>query len=330
MPFTRPYPGSTTLPASSRYHPAAFGVPARYLWTGLGRNGGNEMRILVTGGSGRLGQFVLRDLLDHGHEVVNADRRPPATAASDAPAGRFVETDLGDVGQVAGVLAGCDAVIHLGAIPAPYSHADEVVFVNNTRATFATLQAASLLGVRRAVIASSVSAYGTAWAPAPFPFRYAPVDEAHPMLNHDAYGLSKEVDERTAEMVHRRNGMQVVALRFHWVALQEEAVARAADLNADPTAADWWRLLWGYVDARDAATACRLGIEAEGLGFEAFNVIAADTLCDAPTEELIRRYSPGTELRAPIPGTAGGFSIEKAGRLLGYEPRHSWRDGEGA
>ncbi len=284
------------------------------------------MRVLVTGGSGRLGQFVLRDLLDHGHEVVNADRRAPAGDPTKARAVRFVETDLGDVGQVAGVLAGCDAVIHLGAIPAPYSHADETVFVNNTRATFATLQAASLLGVRRAVIASSVSAYGNAWAPEPFPFRYAPVDEAHPLLNHDAYGLSKEVDERTAEMFHRRNGLQVVALRFHWVSLHEEAVARAAELNADPTADDWWRLLWGYIDARDAATACRLGVEVEGLGFEPFNVIAADTLCDAPTEELIRRYSSATELRAPIAGTAGGFSIEKARRLLGYEPRHSWRD----
>ena len=114
------------------------------------------MRVLVTGGSGRLGQFAIRDLLAHGHDVVNADRR--RAAGEGAPAARFVETDLGDVGQVAGAMAGCDAVVHLGAIPAPYGHADEVVFGNNTRATFAVLQAASLLGVRRAAIASSVSA----------------------------------------------------------------------------------------------------------------------------------------------------------------------------
>ena len=285
------------------------------------------MRVLVTGGSGRVGQFVIRDLVDHGHEAVNADRQPPAEyGPAGAPPVRFVETDLGDVGQVAGVLAGCDAVIHLGAIPAPYRHPDEVVFVNNTRATFATLQAAALLGVRKAVIASSVSAYGTAWAPAPFPPRYAPIDEAQPMLNHDAYGLSKEVDERTAEMFHRRDGMSVVALRFHWVALPGEATERAARLRADPTDDAWWRLLWGYVDARDAATACRLGIEAEGIGFEPFNVTAADTLSETPTEELIRRYTPTVEIRQPIPGTASGFSLEKARRLLGYEPRHSWRD----
>ena len=193
------------------------------------------MRVLVTGGSGHLGQFVIRDLLDHGHAVVNADRRAPAAdGPAGSPATPFVETDLGDVGQVAGALAGCDALIHLGAIPRPYLHPDEVVFVNNTRATFATLQAASLLGVKKAVIASSVSAFGTAWAPVPFPPRYAPIDEDHPLLNHDAYGLSKEVDERTAEMFHRRDGMAVAALRFHWVALPDDAVARAAQVTADP------------------------------------------------------------------------------------------------
>jgi nucleoside-diphosphate-sugar epimerase len=278
------------------------------------------MRILVTGGSGRVGQYTIADLVAHGHEVLNADRRRPA---GDAPAVRFVETDLGDVGQVAGALAGCDAVIHLGAIPAPYSHPDEVVFGNNTRATFAVLQAASLLGVKKAAIASSVSAYGTAYAPVPFGPRYAPVDEAHPLLAHDAYALSKEADERTAEMFHRRTGMQVAALRFHWVALPEELAALPPDGLADPVGLA--RLLWGYVDARDAGAACRLAIEADGFGFAAFNVVAADTLCTAPTEELIRRHLPETEIRAPFPGTAGGFAIEQARRLLGWEPRHSWR-----
>jgi nucleoside-diphosphate-sugar epimerase len=176
----------------------------------------NGERILVTGGSGRLGTAVIADLLAHGYEVAGADRvRPPGGAVHDIP---VVETDLGDVGQVAGAMHGCDAVIHLGAIPAPYGHADEVVFVNNTGATFAVLQAASLLGIRRAAIASSGSAYGTAWARHRFAPTYAPIDEALPMLNHDAYGLSKEVDERTARMFCRRDGMSIAALRFHWIA----------------------------------------------------------------------------------------------------------------
>ena len=280
------------------------------------------MRVLVTGGTGRVGQATVRDLLDHGYEVVSADQQRPAARPTDY---RFIETDLGDVGQVAGAMARCEAVIHLGAIPNPYGHADEVVFVNNVRATFATLQAASLLGVKKAVFASSISALGTAWAMEPFAPLYAPVDEAHPLIVKDAYGLSKEVDERTGEMFHRRTGMQVVALRFHWVAQIDEARARAAELAADPARDDWWRLLWGYVDVRDAATSCRLGIEADGLGFEAFNVVAADTLGDRPTEELIRTYAPSVEIRHPIPGTTSAFAIDKAHRLLGWTPAYSWR-----
>ncbi|HEY8446889.1 MAG TPA: NAD(P)-dependent oxidoreductase [Thermomicrobiales bacterium] len=284
------------------------------------------MRVLVTGGSGRIGRATVRELLAHGYEVVNADRqRSPDADVAEAPGYRFIETDLGDVGQVAGAMAGCSAVVHLGAIPAPYGHADEVVFLNNVRATFATLQAAMLLGVRKAVIASSLSALGTAWAPEPFAPLYAPVDEAHPFIIKDCYGLSKEVDERTAEMFHRRTGMQIVALRFCWVAYEDEARAMAEKLNADPRYDNWWRLLWSYVDVRDAASACRLALEAEGLGFEPFNITAADTLSDTPTEDLIRAHTPDMELRAPIPSTASAFSIEKARRMLGWEPRHTWR-----
>ena len=282
------------------------------------------MRVLVTGGSGRLGRAVVRDLLAHGHDVVSADRSSNPEDTS-LPGLRFIHTDLGDVGQVAGAMAGREAVVHLGAIPSPYGHADEVVFGNNVAATFATLQAAVLLGVSKAVIASSISALGGAWAPEPFPPLYAPVDEAHPLLVEDCYGLSKEVDERTAEMFHRRTGMQVVALRFHWIATEAEARERAGALRDDPRHDDWWRLFWGYVDVRDAATACRLGIEADGLGFAPFNITAADTLSETPTEELLQTHAPGVDVRRPIPGTTSGFSLEAARRRLGYEPSHSWR-----
>lgn len=285
------------------------------------------MRVLVTGGSGRIGQWVIAELLRHGYEVINADRAAPAAgrAPGDAREVRFIETNVSDVGQMAGALAGCDGLIHLGAIPSPYRHPDEVVFTNNVTGTFAALQAASLLGITKAVIASSLSALGTAWAPVPFAPLYAPVDEAHPLLNHDCYGLSKEVDERTAEMFHRRTGMQIAALRFHWVAYADEAAAKAERIADDPRYDDWWRLLWGYVEIQDAATMCRLALEADGIGFDMFNCTAADTLSTIPTEELLRTYTPGLELRAPIQGHGTAFSLEKGRRVLGYNPTRTWR-----
>jgi nucleoside-diphosphate-sugar epimerase len=278
------------------------------------------MRILVTGGTGRLGQFTLADLDAHGHEAINASRRP---AAPDGPGAGFVQIDLTDVGAVAGALKGCDAVIHLGAIPSPWRFADEVIFGNNTASTFAVLQAAHIVGIPKVVIASSVSAYGMAWTKRPFGPLFAPLDESHPFLVADPYGLSKETDERTAEMFHRRCDMQVIALRFHWVATPGELEAIGLQGGVDPVAPA--NNLWGYVDGRDAAAACRLALEVDGLGFEAFNIVAADTLCAAPTEDLLRDYLPDTEVRTPIPGNGGGFAIEKAERLLGWKPEYTWR-----
>lgn len=278
-------------------------------------------RILVTGTSGKLGQAVVDELLARDYEVVGADRRPPS---QQRPEVRFVEIELGDVGQVAGAMSGAMAVIHLGAIPGPRSDADEMVFANNTQATFAVLQAARLLGVPRAVIASSISALGPSFSPEPTTPLYAPVDEDHPLLGADPYALSKEVDERTAAMFRRRVGMAVAALRFTWVARPDEVGEAADRVRRNPAGSS--RTLWSYVDIRDAAVATRLALETADLQFEVFNVAAADTLSDIPTEKLLRDYAPSVEVRQPIPGHASAYSIEKARRVLGYEPAHSWRD----
>ena len=286
-------------------------------------------RVLVTGASGKLGRQVVKELAGHGYAVHAADRARPSEPHPDDV--RAIQVNLLDVGEVAGAMAGCDALIHLGAIPNPYDHADEVVFRNNTGATFAVLQAASLLGVRRVAIASSVSAYGVAWSPVPLAFRYVPVDEAHPLMNHDAYGLSKEVDERTAEMFCRRDGMSIAALRFHWIGTREEQLAHVEAIRTEPSSKTQVGNIWGYIDIRDAARACRLAIEAakaSPFGFAPLNIVAADTMADEPTAELLRAHAPGIEVRAEIAGTAGGYDISAARRVIGWEPEHSWRGAE--
>jgi UDP-glucose 4-epimerase len=287
-------------------------------------------RVLVTGASGRLGQAVVEELLGHDYEVVGADLASPPDGEVARSAGggkrafQFAQVDLVDVDKVAGAMSGAQAVIHLGAIPGPNRHPDEVVFGNNTRATFAVLQAARLNGVRKAVIASSISALGPSFSPEPTTPLYAPVDEDHPLLCADPYGLSKEVDERTAAMFHRRSGLSVAALRFSFVARPDEVGESAARVRRNPAGSA--RTLWSYVDIRDAAAAARLALDADGLTFEVFNITAADTLSDIPTADLLREFAPSVEIRQPMPGNASAYSIEKARRMLGYEPAHSWRD----
>jgi nucleoside-diphosphate-sugar epimerase len=278
------------------------------------------MRVLVTGGNGRLGKWVGRELRDHGYEVVSVDRYLPS---AQEPGIHFRQVEMSDLGQIIGAAAGCDALIHLAAIPAPYSHPDEVVFIHNVGATYTALQGAMTLGIERAIIASSASAYGMAWARPTFPPLYAPLDEDHPFITRDPYALSKETDERTAEMFVRRCGMTVLAYRLHWIAEPGEARRRVSD-SAPPAERDATNL-WGYVDVRDAARAFRLGLEADLTGFIAFNITANDTLRTEPTEELLRTLLPTTEIRSPLTGNASAWSNARARELLGFVPEHSWR-----
>lgn len=279
------------------------------------------MKVVVTGGEGRLGSWVRRDLRDNGMEVVSVDNRLPATREAGIHH-RLVHMD--DLGEVIGALRGADALVHLAAIPAPYSHADEFVFLNNVRATFNAFQAASTVGIKRVVFASSASAYGMAWARPTFPPHYVPLDEAHPFVVLDPYALSKDVDERTARMFVDRDGMTAIGLRFHWISLPGEPKARAA--NSDKFGYGDATNLWGYIDIRDASRAVRLSLEAPITGFDAFNIIANDTLHQRPTMEILAEQLPDTEIRAPLPGFTSPWSNQHAKDVLGFTPAYSWRD----
>lgn len=282
------------------------------------------VRVVVTGAVGKLGLAVVTDLVAAGYDVVGFDQLPARDRAVPGAAYRIGEVT--DVGQVAGALAGASALIHLAAIPAPGEHADEAVFHTNVMGTFAALQAAALAGVRTVALASSGSAYGTAWSPEPTTVDYVPVDEAHPLRNADPYGLSKEINEATAAMFVRRHAMRIAALRFHWIATRDEQLRRLG--SPEPPEAEL-RNLWGYVDISDAARACRLAIEAAAdpaFGFVAMNIVARDVLSRESVTDLLRRHAPQVEVRSALSPDAGAYDISVAARAIGWVPEHSWRN----
>ncbi len=266
-----------------------------------------------------LGKWVVKHFVEQGYEVVNADVKQPAEHLC-----RTVIVDLTNLGEVYGVLAGADAVVHLAAIPVAYSHSNEVTFQNNVMSTYNVLEAAAGLGIRKAVIASSESSYGLVFARERFGPVYVPIDEDHPQLPEDSYGLSKIVNEQTADMIHRRTGMQVVSFRLGNV-IAPEAYERFPQFIHDPAQRD--RILWSYIDTRDAAEACRLAIEAEGLGSIALNLTADDTSMAIPSRELMaERFPEVNDFRRPLEGYETLLSNEKAKRLLNWQPEHVWRD----
>lgn len=282
------------------------------------------MKVFVTGASGRIGSAIVTDLLAHGHTVVATDQVAPRQPV-EAPAGAysFTQMELDEVEPIKNAMAGCDALIHMAAIPSPGRHPDEVVFNNNMTAAFNAFQAASLLDIRNVVVASSLSALGTVWAPKPFLPLYAPVDEDHPLLPHDCYSLSKGLVEDIAKMFHRRTGMQAVAMRFPWVINPSEYPV--AVKNVRERLAEYAPHFWTYVDVRDAAAACRQAIETGGLGYDCFDITANDTIAERPTMELLAEYAPSVEIREEIPGNNAAYTCERARKAIGYAPKWSWR-----
>lgn len=279
------------------------------------------MRVAVTGACGRIGRFVVADLLAHDHEVLAFDRVAPADELAGNGA-RWHQVELRDPDAIARLLdrARTEAVVHLAAVPSPRFNRPAEVFVTNTNATFVALEAAGLAGVPRVAIASSTSVTGLPFASPPVSPLYVPIDENHPNIGSDPYALSKEVDEATARTMHRRHGYQVVALRIANTAPMDEQLARAAEVAIDP--AGLACELWAYLDVRDGARAFGLAVERDIPGCHLINVMAPDTNSAEPTAELLERYHPMTEVRRPIDGRDVPFDLTRSRELLGFEAKH--------
>lgn len=277
--------------------------------------------VVVTGGSGRVGSWLIQDLLRHGYQVTSVDGK----INPNRPNGpcRSVTADLNDYREVYDALEGADAVIHLAAIPAFGIVSNEVTFANNTVSTYNVLEAGVNRGIGKFVIGSSESIYGFAYARTPFSPRYVPIDEEHPLLFQECYGLSKLVNELTAEMFARTRDLQVIALRFASV-LTPDDVRRGAARRRDP---EYMRKpFWSYIDIRDAVAACRLGLECGHRGVNPLNITADDTIVDIPTRQLLREYFPEIDGISQIDGEFQSlFSNRRAKQLLNWQPVHSWR-----
>jgi nucleoside-diphosphate-sugar epimerase len=286
--------------------------------------------VIVTGGSGKAGRATIRELLAHGYQVMNVDTVAPAE-----PLCHFMKTDLNDLGQAVDALrlaAGTidrrrmsigepSAVIHLAGIPAPGLAPDATIFQNNMMTTYNVFSAAIRAGLRRVVWASSETTYGIPFTRSP-PLA-APITEEHRLAPESGYALAKVLCERAASEMNRWNpGTTFAGLRISNI-FEEKDYETIPSFWNDPALRRW--NLWSWVDARDVAQACRLGIEADLSGAEVFTIAAADTLMKTASRDLVAAGFPETKVDAGLGEFETLLSIEKAHRMLGYSPRHSWR-----
>ena len=287
--------------------------------------------VLVTGAAGGIGRFVVAELADAGWTVLAADR-----VDGDVPgAAARLRGDLRDpafvtecfTGAVARAAGGVGAVVHMGAIPAPGIVEEHETLLFNAGPAYLVLTEAGRRGVRRIVASSSFSAVGLAWADRDLSPSYLPVDEQHPILTVDPYGLSMGVTERIAAYVTRRFGTATVCLRFPFVGTGARLEHRLAEVHAGP--AGNRRELWAWVDTRDAARAVGAALTADLAGHHVLNIAAPDTTAIEPTRDLVDRFHPGTDVRSELTDHEGLIDTRLAEAVLSFSTRYGWRQNSG-
>ncbi len=281
------------------------------------------MTILVTGGSGRIGSFVVAELKKENYEVRVFDVKEPNDADVD-----FVKGSITEPSEIERAAEGMDGIIHLAAIPSMTQETPPVKYMDvNVTGTFNVLEAAAKNNVDKVAIASSDSSLGLVFSTHSFSPDYFPIDENHPLQPQDPYGLSKLIGEELCKRTTRRYGIRTICLRFCWVWFPD-TYAHRPGIAAQEVAFNANRM-WGYVDVRDAAQACRLAMESEDILHEAFFITAEDTFSEEPSLELIRKGFPQIATISNdylIEEHKSLYDISKAKKLLRYRPQYRWRE----
>lgn len=246
-----------------------------------------KLRIAVTGGSGKIGVHVVRELVRRGNKVWNLDRRQ--AHKPDAP---FVYVDLAKREQVQRAFEGMDAVCHLGEIPNPGGFSPEHVYLTNTRIGSTVLQTAADLRIPHVIYTSTCQVYG-AWGSPPLAPEYFPLTEAHPRRPNNAYGLSKAANERFAELAARDSGVRVSIFRFPYVQDWDFNPADEGERQWLESATGRLNDLGTYVHISDAAHAFALAVEKPRPGCEAYHFSAPEIISAVPVADRLRVHHAG-------------------------------------
>ena len=277
------------------------------------------MKILITGAAGLIGKEVTKGLVAAGHEVLATD----LVKDDLSPAQKFVVGDLVSADFISQLDFRCDAIVHLGSIPRPGIASDETVLHNNVIGTYHVFATAVENNVPLVIYASSLSIYGIAWSTGKSP-DYVPVDEKHPLRHFESYALSKEVNERSADMWANRSETAFVGLRFphtHTHSVFAEMAVKMSEGDKE-ILEQGAKIFWAYLDLRDAVQGILTVIEKGAHGSKTYNFAAADTYAHKPTREMMAEFHPTSKIAATLSGYDSIIDCSQWRADYGYEPQH--------
>ena len=298
------------------------------------------MRVLITGASGKLAGFIIRELRDQ-YQLVLTSRRKPDAEFSDLP---WIEGDLNSFSDCQQAVDGIEAIQHLGAQPNPVDHPQlrqqaqeneipfDATFKTNMLGTYYLMQAAVKTKVKIVVMAGSNCALGHGFriSETPFPIQKLPIDETHPCFPEDSYSFSKRAGEELLASYTRAYGVRTYMTRPAGITPPERRQSMAE--NVKP-ATGWNPWLWCWVGSEDVATAHRLVMEAS-MGkldrsipqHDVYFLNAADTSALEPSAELVKKFKPELADQARnIVGHQSFLDCQKLERAVGWKHQTSWR-----
>lgn len=277
------------------------------------------MKILITGAAGLIGKEVTKGMVAAGHDVLATD----LVMDDLSPAQKFVVGDLVSADFISQLDFHCDAIVHLGSIPRPGIESDEKVLHNNVMGTYNVFANAAENNVPLVIYASSLSIYGFAWSTGTSP-DYVPVDEKHPLHHFESYALSKEVNERSADMWANRSKTAFVGLRIphtHTNLVFTELAQKIRERDK-VILEQGAKIFWAYLDLRDAVQGILTVIDKGAQGSKTYNFAAPDTYAPKPTREMMAEFHPTSKIASSLSGYDSIIDCSEWHADFGYEPQH--------
>ncbi|MET3127835.1 nucleoside-diphosphate-sugar epimerase [Arcicella rosea] len=290
------------------------------------------MRILFTGGSGKAGKYVIAYLLEQGHKVLNVDIIPLNLVGVEN-----LIADITDAGQMFNAMSSYiglgeleggngvpkfDAVVHFAAVPRILIKPDNETFRVNTIGTYNVIEAAVKLGIKKIIIASSETTYGICFSDGQTDPKSLPLEEDYDVDPMDSYGLSKVVNEKTAQSFQRRSGIDIYALRIGNVIEPHEYAELFPHYFKNPEVRR--RNAFCYIDARDLGQIVNLCLQKDGLGFQIFNAGNDHNGAIIPSKELAEKFFPNVPVTRELGEHEALFSNRKIREVLGFKEQHHW------